>query len=113
MSDESELPGQRIKAWLIGCEAPGVADDVAALSALFKGEVHPDHRGAVEVVRSGAGTVTEKQVYGALKAVRDYDGRRFVWFGGHGDEREVGVRSVMYLQTDGPGGGHLRAEDLW
>ncbi len=53
MSDESEQPGQRIKAWLIGCEAPGVGDDVAALAALLEGEFHPEHREMVEVARWG------------------------------------------------------------
>ena len=109
MTIRQYVDGNEYRAWLIGCGGPGVETDVVALRRVLETELGAGYRASVTRPRSGAGTVTQRQIKNAFAAMWAFRGHRLVWFGGHADLRD----GQAFFRTDGRRADHTPVESLY
>jgi len=104
MSISRYVDGSEYRAWLVGCDAPGVDKDLADLTTCLEQSLAPGYRARVDRPQAiGAGTVTRAQIDETFAKMARFEGHRIIWFGGHADLRETGV----FFKTDGRQSDHI------
>ena len=104
------VDGTAYRAWLIGCDGPGVQKDIADLTTCLESTLSPGYRATVErPMAASARTVTAAQIEGAFAAMERFDGHRIIWFGGHADVRDGGV----FFRTQGRASDHIPLSALY